>query len=182
MGTAGFLNDRFEITAPVKSFEPNNFGLYCMAGNVNEWVQDVYRPMSPLEVNEFQPLRGNVYTNYRRDANGKLIKNQYGEIVRDTVANFTNFKDGDLQSRIEESEDWKNDSIKAAGISAMYSSSFGNVSPRISDHARIYKGGSWKDRPYWLSPGSVRYMDERKSSNDVGFRCAMTHLGASNTK
>ena len=182
MGTAGFLNDRFEITAPAKTFEPNNFGLYCMAGNVNEWVQDVYRPMSPLEVNEFQPLRGNVYTNYRRDANGKLMKNQYGEVVRDTVANFTNFKDGDLQSQIEESEDWKNDSIKAAEINAMYSSSLGNSSPRISDHARIYKGGSWKDRPYWLTPGSVRYLDERKSTNDLGFRCAMTHLGDSNTR
>jgi len=179
MGTAGFLNDKFEITAPVKSFEPNDFGLYCMAGNVNEWVQDVYRPMSPLEVNEFQPLRGNVYTNYRRDSAGKLIKNQYGELVRDTVANYTNFKDGDLQSRIEESEDWKNDSIKG-GQNNMYTSSLGTSSPRISDHSRIYKGGSWKDRPYWLSPGAVRYLDERKAANDLGFRCAMTHLGASN--
>jgi len=182
MGTAGFLNDRFEITAPVRSFEPNNFGLYCMAGNVNEWVQDVYRPTSPMEVNEFQPLRGNVYTNYRRDSAGKLVKNQYGELVRDTVANFTNFKDGDLQSRIEESEDWKNDSIKSGSQNTMYTSSLGTSAPRISDRSRIYKGGSWKDRPYWLSPGAVRYLDERKSANDLGFRCAMTHLGASNSK
>jgi len=181
MGTAGFLNDRYEITAPVKSFEPNNYGLYCMAGNVNEWVQDVYRPMSPLEINEFQPFRGNVYTNYRRDANGALIKNQYGELIRDTITNYTNFKDGDLQSRIEESEDWNNDSIKVPANN-MYSSSFGIASPRISDHTRIYKGGSWKDRTYWLSPGTVRFMDERKATNDLGFRCAMTHLGASNTK
>lgn len=181
MGTAGFLNDRYEITAPVRSFETNDYGLYCMAGNVNEWVQDVYRPMSPLEINEFQPFRGNVYTNYRRDANDKLIKNQYGELIRDTVTNYTNFKDGDIQSRIEESEDWKNDSIKVPGNN-MYSSSFGNASPRISDHSRIYKGGSWKDRPYWLSPGTVRFMDERKATNDIGFRCAMTHLGASNAK
>ena len=91
MGTAGFLNDRYEITAPVRSFETNDYGLYCMAGNVNEWVQDVYRPMSPLEINEFQPFRGNVYTNYRRDATDKLIKNQYGELIRDTVTNYTNF-------------------------------------------------------------------------------------------
>jgi len=153
-----------------------------MAGNVNEWVQDVYRPMSPMEVNEFQPLRGNVYTNYRRDSSGKLIKNQYGELVRDTVANYTNFKDGDLQSRIEESEDWKNDSVKVGNQGQMYASSIGNSSPRISDHSRIYKGGSWKDRPYWLGAGTVRYLDERKSTNDIGFRCAMTHLGTSNTK
>ena len=41
MGVAGALNDGYEITAPVRSFEPNDHGLYCMAGNVNEWVQDV---------------------------------------------------------------------------------------------------------------------------------------------
>jgi gliding motility-associated lipoprotein GldJ len=181
MGTAGYLNDKYEITAPVKSFEPNNFGLYCMAGNVNEWVQDIYRPNSNYDINEFQPLRGNVYTNYHRDSSGKLVKNKYGELVRDTVANYKNFNDGDLQSRLEETEDWTNDSISSS-INKMYASGVGSASPRISDHTRIFKGGSWKDRPYWFSPGALRYMDERKSTNDIGFRCAMTHLGASVTK
>jgi gliding motility-associated lipoprotein GldJ len=181
MGTAGYLNDKFEITAPVKSFEPNDYGLYCMAGNVNEWVQDIYRPGSSYDVKEFQPLRGNVYTNYRKDQSGKLIKNKYGDLVRDTVANFTNYKDGDLQSQIQETEEWVNDSV-SSGINKMYTSTVGNAAPRISDHSRIYKGGSWKDRPYWFSPGTMRYMDERKSTNDIGFRCAMTHLGASSTK
>jgi len=181
MGVAGFLNDGYEISAPVRSFMPNDYGLYCMAGNVNEWVEDVYRPSSFSDVNEFQPLRGNVYTNYRRGSDGKPLKNQYGELIRDTVANFTNFKDGDYQSVITESEEWKRDSLDLTS-KQMYSSATGTSMPRISDHSRVYKGGSWKDRTYWLGPGTRRYMDERKSTNDIGFRCAMTHLGDSNVK
>ncbi|MFA0964390.1 formylglycine-generating enzyme family protein [Roseivirga sp. BDSF3-8] len=39
---ANLLMDGYEGTAPVKSFEPNRYGLYDMAGNVWEWCQDRY--------------------------------------------------------------------------------------------------------------------------------------------
>ena len=50
MGVAGSLNDNGSITVDVKSYWPNDYGLYCMAGNVNEWVQDVYRPLTSEDV------------------------------------------------------------------------------------------------------------------------------------
>src|SRR5690625_4691999 len=52
MGVAGNLNDEAAIPGPVRSFYPNDFGLYNMAGNVSEWVADVYRPMHSLTLRD----------------------------------------------------------------------------------------------------------------------------------
>jgi formylglycine-generating enzyme required for sulfatase activity len=48
----------------------------------------------------------------------------------------------------------------------------------INNRSRVYKGGSWKDRAYYLSPGARRYLDERLSNDNIGFRCAMTRVGS----
>lgn len=40
MGIAGNLNDAADITAPITSYWPNNYGLYNMSGNVAEMVQE----------------------------------------------------------------------------------------------------------------------------------------------
>jgi hypothetical protein len=49
----------------------------------------------------------------------------------------------------------------------------------VSDKSRVYKGGSWKDRAYWLGGGTRRFLDEDKSLSTLGFRCAMDRLGGS---
>jgi gliding motility-associated lipoprotein GldJ len=49
----------------------------------------------------------------------------------------------------------------------------------ISDKSKIYKGGSWADRAYWLSSGNKRFLDDDKSSAMIGFRCAMDRVGSS---
>ena len=48
----------------------------------------------------------------------------------------------------------------------------------ISDKSRVYKGGSWKDREYWLDPSQRRYLPEYMATNYIGFRCATDRLGA----
>ena len=180
MGMAGALNDNADITAPVDSYEPNDYGLYCMAGNVNEWVYDVYRPLSSNDVAEFQPFRGNTFTKYRTDTDGKLMRDAYGELVKDTIADYRNYKDGDYSSQmIEGNANWNAQKDKTkTGNMYLQSNKENEFSSLITDVSRIYKGGSWKDRPYWLSPGTRRYKLETASASDLGFRCAMTRVGS----
>ncbi len=47
----------------------------------------------------------------------------------------------------------------------------------ISNKTRVYKGGSWRDREYWLDPAQRRYLPEYMATNYIGFRCATDRLG-----
>ena len=198
MGVAGDANDGYALPAPVRSFMPNDFGLYCMSGNVNEWVADVYRHMSSEDVNDFRPFRGSVFTEVIRDENGNVVpKNNLGRIQYDTLGynpgrnNYQlgdnrNYKDGDMLSSIYFQDSNAADPELRSNSARMYNPGTGRdnrgMSSLISDKSRVYKGGSFLDRPYWLSPGTRRFLDEDKSAIDIGFRCAMDRVGSPRKK
>ncbi|HLV53662.1 MAG TPA: SUMF1/EgtB/PvdO family nonheme iron enzyme [Cryomorphaceae bacterium] len=269
MGVAGSLNDNADVTAPVYAYAPNDYGLYNMAGNVSEWVMDVYRPLSLEDVDEFRPYRGNVYKTKVLNSEGQIddkltIVTYDIEGVRDYLASFTRITEGQLNpeelqlldnlnsfaeqatERMNEGKTEEANTLIRDGIQQIRSSNVriapelisglgqfvedtpgslrmrkvrpeenidrdnyriaDNISYRdgdlissisynspsanensmydygnstlISNRARVYKGGSWRDRAYFLSPGTRRFMDERKATATIGFRCAMDRVGS----
>lgn len=50
-------NDGDILPTNVYDMAPNDFGLYHMAGNMNEWVYDIYRPMTYQDADDLNPLR-----------------------------------------------------------------------------------------------------------------------------
>jgi len=230
-GIAGWSDDGADITAEVKSYEPNDYGLYDMAGNVAEWVADVYRPIVDDEFNDFNYYRGNAYTKnyigkdgkvkivtadsivYDTLSNGKIIaRNLPGEIYQVPIdenetylrTNFDksdnrNFRDGDKKSsrhygqsfddgdEIEEGKRMYNS--PKHGVSAtedgeldrQYDKNTSRTS-LINDEVRVYKGGSWRDRDYWLDPAQRRYFQQDMASDYIGFRNAMSRVGSKSKK
>ncbi len=171
MGMAGNLNDNADITAPVKSFMPNDFGLYNMAGNVNEWVLDVYRPMTTTDANDFNTYRGNVFQTKVLDADGNPVEKdslgriQYRTVTQEESANRRNYRTGDVRNYADGDEN------------SVVDYKYGQSS-LINEESRVFKGGSWKDRAYFLSPGTRRYLDQNLATDDLGFRCAMDRVGS----
>jgi len=190
MGMAGDLNDNGAITVPVTSYWPNDNGLYCMAGNVNEWVLDVYRPLSYEDINDFRPFRGNVFETVVRNEDGSIAaKDSLGRLrtrpitdeeaagrVNYKKADYRNYRDGDPISRVD-SENWTGASDESS-TGEMYSQEPGDMTSLITDKVRVYKGGSWKDRAYWLNPATRRFLDQEEARDDLGFRCAMISVGS----
>ena len=272
MGVAGALNDFGDITVQSRAYAPNDYGLFNMSGNVNEWVMDVYRPMSTLDSEEFRPFRGNNYQTMVHNPEGNPA-DKYDYVVYDidAISNFlTEFRNkigsraitpeddelmnslevkieeaseadkkkqeeeaqtimADAMDMIEESEalvaadlrkGLSNNILAVPGdmkyrdvtveenigrsnyreadnidyLDGDFNSSiaFGQgeegmqdenrmydygSSSLVNNQSRVYKGGGWDDRAYWLVPGTRRFLNENQSSASIGFRCAMTRVG-----
>ena len=127
------------------------------------------------QVNEKLVLKGEEPVTFDHDCRegicgtcGFVINGEaHGPQKNTTVCqlHMRNFKDGDRLSSLGDSV------LRAENATAIEQANM------ISDQARIYKGGSWRDRAYWLNPANRRYLDENKCSNDIGFRCAMSSVG-----
>ena len=52
----------------------------------------------------------------------------------------------------------------------------------VNDNVRVYKGGSWRDRAYWLDPAQRRYYPQDMATDYIGFRCAMSKVGPKSSK
>lgn len=202
MGVGGSLNDKADITAPVRSYQPNDFGLYNMAGNVNEWTGDTYRQLTFEDVEDFNPFRGNEYTNkrladpekgiYAKDKYGRPIKDaaksnkklpwsefiaqQQGQKAATTTAATTG---GAPAGPVTASLSGKPFKADQRGYVDSVDNSLYGVTTLVNDHSKVYKGGSWNDRAMWLNPATRRYMDQGEASAEVGFRCAMSMVGTS---
>lgn len=55
-GEGTYSRDGATFTLPVKSYTPNKFGVYNMAGNVSEWTLDAYSPSAVAFVNDLNPV------------------------------------------------------------------------------------------------------------------------------
>ncbi|MFI0427770.1 MAG: gliding motility lipoprotein GldJ [Flavobacterium sp.] len=238
-GIAGWSDDGADITNKVKSYAPNDFGLYDMAGNVAEWVQDVYRPLVDDEANDFNYFRGNVYTKnkigedgtaelvtsdnitYDTLSNGRIMARNFpGQIAQVPVdenetylrtqfstSDNRNYRDGDRQStryfkfggseeenaeggeekfRMYESPKHKISTVvDSTNTEKKMLKQFDKSDKRTSlvdDNVRVYKGGSWRDRAYWLDPASRRYFPQDMATDYIGFRCAMSKVGPKSNK
>jgi len=185
-GVAGSLNDKAQITAPVRSYLPNDFGLYNMAGNVNEWTRDTYRQIR-TDDDDLNPLRGNEFANVRTDPkNGAIQVDKFGKPIYDPSKSGKKQTYAELQgtpnqtkipdqgpSRYQSTIDNKPYNPDQRGYNDTVNTILYAKTTLVNDRSKVYKGGSWNDMAYWLNPAMRRFMDQGDASADVGFRCAM---------
>jgi hypothetical protein len=164
----------------------NHFGAYFADPELTTWIMTLRNGLSEFITTTKGSQRWRDVTveenagrlNYRKD-------------------DYIDYLDGDLESSIYYNNTQRKEEINS-GVRdpklVMYQSEHENnnlgnnpinagksgwPTTLVSDKSRVYKGGSWADRAYWLAVGNRRFLDEDKSSATIGFRCAMDRIGSS---
>ena len=109
-------------------------------------------------------------SNNANTGDGDLISTRWYEDDPETFANKTNMYNSPKEPFLKTND---------AGEEVMV---FDSKKRRtlISDKTRVYKGGSWADREYWLDPSQRRYLPQYMATNYIGFRCVTDKLGPMN--
>ncbi len=172
------------VSAFGKEYLQNKFPQYQDDQTITTWLLNLRNGLSEYTIESRGKQRWRNVTeeenigrlNYRKD-------------------DYIDYLDGDLESSIFFNNTKRKDDINSGRLSAkntvyqsqhenrdlnddlITSNSSGWPTTLISDRSKVYKGGSWADRAYWLSAGNRRFLDEDKTSATIGFRCAMDRLG-----
>ncbi len=172
------------VSAFGKEYLQNKFPQYQDDQTITTWLLNLRNGLSEYTIESRGKQRWRNVTeeenigrlNYRKD-------------------DYVDYLDGDLESSIFFNNTKRKEDINSGRLSAkntvyqsqhenldlnndqITSNSSGWPTTLISDRSKVYKGGSWADRAYWLSAGNRRFLDEDKTSATIGFRCAMDRLG-----
>jgi gliding motility-associated lipoprotein GldJ len=140
-----------------------------------------------------------------RDLPGEIAKIPIDEEETYLRSNFStsdnrNFRDGDKRSSryyresFDEGEDKEGAQTgkmynspqhmvgkDSTGMLREYDKSNSRTS-LINDEVRVYKGGSWRDRAYWIDPAQRRFFPQDMATDYIGFRCAVSRVGSKSQK
>jgi len=171
-----------DVYRPIIDEDANDFNYY--RGNL--YTKPVIDESGKVEIVTAE----NLDDQFERLPNGRInFKNLPGELIvtdlddEDLIrTNYSksdnrDFRDGDSESsRFFLNGEEQNENMYN---SPSEESSSSTRSSLISNDSRVYKGGSWLDRSYYLDPAQRRYFPEYMTTNYIGFRCAMSYLGES---
>jgi gliding motility-associated lipoprotein GldJ len=195
-----------DVYRPIVDDEANDFNYY--RGNV--YTKDKIGEDGKIEIVTGATQKYDTLSNGKiiaRNFPGEIAKIPVDENETYLRQNFSksdniNFRDGDKQSTrffkfgsSDEGADKKTDEKQRMYNSPEHNvsvDSLGNMVRKydktskrttlVDDKVRVYKGGSWKDRAYWLDPAQRRYFPQDMATDYIGFRCAMSKVGPKSNK